>query len=159
MNGEAVKDARDLSRRISSLLPGASVNLTVVREGKERTIDVKLAKLPDQKMASNRQGGDNSEQDEADLPRLGLKLAPADSVSGAGKEGVVVTDIDSSGAAAERGIKSGDVILEVGGKHVTRPSDIRNAIVAARKDGKSVVLLRIKSGDGNRFVTLPTSKG
>lgn len=160
VNGDTVKDARDLSRRISSLLPGASVKLTVMRDGKERTFEVKLAKLPDQKMASNsRSQDDNSGSGEADLPNLGLKLAPADSVSGAGKEGVVVTDIDSSGPAAERGIKSGDVILEVGGKHVAKPSEIRDALVTAHKDGKSVILLRIKSSDGNRFVTLPTGKG
>lgn len=160
VNGDAVKDARDLSRRISSILPGATVKLTLVREGKERTVEVKLAKLPDQKRADNSHmnRGDN-DHDEADLPHLGLKLAPADSVSGAGDEGVVVTDIDSSGPAAERGIKSGDVILEVGGKHVSNPSDIRKALVTAHKDGKSVVLLRIKTGNGNRFVTLPTDKG
>jgi serine protease Do len=158
VNGEQVKDARDLSRRISALAPGASVKVTVLREGKERDFSVSLAKLPDRRAdnASPR-GDDNAGQ--TDLPRLGLKLAPANQVSGAGKEGVVVTDVDDSGPAAERGIKAGDVILEAGGKHVSSPSDLREALSAARKDGKSVVLLRLKSGEGNRFVTLPVKQG
>ena len=60
---------------------------------------------------------------------------------------------------AERGLKSGDVILEAGGKPVTNPADVRDALSAARKDGKSVILLRVKGEDGNRFVTLPVGQG
>ena len=53
-----------------------------------------------------------------DVPKLGLTVAPANSVAGAGKEGVVVTEVDPKSAAAERGFKEGDVILEVAGKNV-----------------------------------------
>ena len=158
VNGEKVKDARDLSRRISSLAPGASVKITVLRNGKEHDFSVSLAKLPDRR-ADNATSRGNSNADQTDLPRLGLKLAPANQVSGAGKEGVVVTDVDDSGPAAERGIRAGDVILEAGGKHVSTPSDLREAMSTARKDGKSVVLLRLKNGEGNRFVTLPVKQG
>ena len=63
-----------------------------------------------------------------DVPRLGLTLAPANSVAGAGKEGVVVTDVDPKSAAAERGFKEGDVILEVAGKTVANVGDVREAI-------------------------------
>jgi serine protease Do len=158
VNGEQVKDARDLSRRISSLAPGANVKITVLRDGKERELSVSLAKLPDRRADNNSSRGDDN-ADQTDLPRLGLKLAPANQVSGAGKEGVVVTDVDDSGPAAERGIRPGDIILEAGGKHVSSPSELREALNIARKDGKSVVLLRLKSGEGNRFVTLPVKQG
>ncbi len=159
VNGEQVKDARDLSRRISSLAPGVNVTITVMRDGKEKDFSVSLAKLPDRRADNSRPRDRQDFSDSSDLPRLGLKLAPAKDVSGAGKEGVVVTDVDDSGPAAERGIRAGDVILDAGGKHVSTPSDIRDALVAAKKDGKSVVLLRLKSGDGNRFVTLPVKQG
>jgi serine protease Do len=158
VNGEQVKDARDLSRRISALAPGANVKITVLRDGKERDLSVSLAKLPDRRADNASPRGDDN-ADQTDLPRLGLKLAPANQVSGAGKEGVVVTDVDDSGPAAERGIRAGDVILEAGGKHVSSPSDLREALNIARKDGKSVVLLRLKSGESNRFVTLPVKQG
>jgi serine protease Do len=51
------------------------------------------------------------------------------------------------------------VILEAGGKHVSSPSDLREVLSTAKKNGKSVVLLRLKSGDSNRFVTLPVKHG
>ncbi len=62
------------------------------------------------------------------MPRLGLTLAPAGQVAGSGSEGVVVTEVDPDGVAAEHGFKTGDVILEVGGKTVARPADVREAI-------------------------------
>src|SRR5712692_4068984 len=157
VNNEPVKDARELSRRISSLQPGVSVKLTVIRDGKERTVEVSLAKLPDQRADRPAERGGGKSQG-TDLSGLGLSLAPAPSM-GAGREGVVVTEVDPSGPAAERGLKSGDVILEAGGKPVSNATDVRDALTAARKDGKSVILLRVKGEDGNRFVTLPVGQG
>ena len=49
------------------------------------------------------------------LPRLGLTLAPAKEVAGSGDQGLAVVEVDLSGPAAERGVKTGDVILDVGG--------------------------------------------
>ena len=64
-----------------------------------------------------------------------------------------------SGAAADKGLKQGDVILEVAGKSVSTPADVRNMIASARTDGKRSVLVRLKSGDNTRFVALPVGKG
>src|SRR5207342_1770159 len=93
------------------------------------------------------------------VPKLGLTVAPANSVAGAGKEGVVVTDVDPKSAAAERGFKEGDVILEVGGKSVANVGDVSEAINAARSDNKNSVLMRVKSGGSSRFVAIPLAKG
>ena len=71
----------------------------------------------------------------------------------------MITDVDPSGPAAERGLKNGDVILEVAGKTVSTPAEVRDAIAAARKDGKGVVLLRVKTEQGTRFVTMPIGRG
>ena len=88
-----------------------------------------------------------------------MTVAPANSVAGAGKEGVVVTEVDPKSAAAERGFKEGDVILEVGGKAVANADDVRDAITAARGDNKNSVLMRVKSGGSSRFVAVPLAKG
>jgi serine protease Do len=93
------------------------------------------------------------------VPNLGLTLAPANSVAGAGKEGVVVTDVDPNSPSAERGFKEGDVILEVGGKLVATPGEVREAVTAARAENKNSVLVRVRSGDSSRFVALPVAKG
>jgi serine protease Do len=157
VDGQPIKDARELSRRIAGFQPGATVKLNVLRDGKERVFDVVLSKLPEQRAAEKPTAP--KRQQGAEVPRLGLSLAPANSVAGAGNEGVVVTEIDPKGPAAERGLKSGDVILEVAGKAVANPAEVSDALGQARKDGKGVVLLRVKSENGTRFVTVPVGRG
>ena len=88
------------------------------------------------------------------IPRLGLSLAPAKGVAGAGDIGVVVTDVDPNGPAAERGIKAGDVILDVGGKPVMTPAEVRDGLATAKKDNRKAVLMRVKSEQGTRFVAI-----
>ena len=90
-----------------------------------------------------------------DASDLGLELAPAGSIGGAGEQGVVVLDINPAGLWAERGFSLGDVILEVSGKSVKTPEELGSAVSEARNAGKRTVLLRLKSGDAMRFVTAP----
>ena len=89
----------------------------------------------------------------ATRPRLGLSLAP-----GGSEPGVVVAEVDPSGPAADFGFKAGDVILEVGGKTVATPADVRKALGKARADGKRSVLMRVKSEQGTRFVAIPLGR-
>jgi serine protease Do len=76
-------------------------------------------------------------------------------VAGSGSEGVVVTAVEPDGLASERGMKTGDVILDVGGKKISKPADVREAMAEARKAGKRTVLMRMKSDDATRFVAIP----
>ena len=76
-----------------------------------------------------------------------------------GKEGVVITKVEPKSAAADRGVKKGDVILEVAGKNVAKPGDVGDALEAARTDKKSSVLMRLRSGDASRYVAVPLANG
>jgi serine protease Do len=152
VNGDAVKDARALARRISSMPPGTSVKLGVFRNGKEETLSLTLGELPKERTA---RATEDREMPGTDLPRLGMSLAPASSVSGSGDQGVVVTQVDPDGAAAAHGFKTGDVILDVGGKSVSAPGDVRKAMNEAKSAGKRTVLMRVKSEQGTRFVAIP----
>ena len=158
VNGEMVKDARDLARKIGSTAPGADVKLRVVRKGEQKTITLKLADYPQEQQANLRPGNRGDDRQEDASPALGLTLAPAGSVAGSSGEGVVVTDVSPDGPAAERGFKTGDVILDVGGKKVGNPGDVRQALADARSQGKRTVLMRVKSGDATRFVALPVGR-
>jgi len=152
VNGSPVKDARDLARQIGSMAPGASVRLTILQKSQEKTITLTLGELPNQREA--RVTPESREPAGVSVPRLGLTLAPAGEVAGSGSEGVVVTEVDANGVAAEHGFKTGDVILEVGGRKVASPADIGTALGNAQKDGKRTVLMRVKSGEGTKFVAL-----
>ena len=161
VNGETVKDARELARTIGGLPPGTAVKLNVLHKGQDKMINLNLGQLPNSLEAkADTDNSDKSGQTRGtDVPKLGLTLAPANSVAGAGKEGVVVTEVDPKSAAAERGFKEGDVILEVAGKTVTNAGDVREAINAARTDNKNSVLMRVRSGGSSRFVAVPLAKG
>ncbi|WP_027581501.1 Do family serine endopeptidase [Bradyrhizobium sp. Ai1a-2] len=161
VNGEPVKDARELARTIGGLAPGNAVKLNVLHKGTEKTVNLTLGQLPNtvEAKADNDNGDRGSPSRGTDVPKLGLTVAPANSVAGAGKDGVVVTEVDPKSAAAERGFKEGDVILEVAGKNVASAGDVRDAITSARNDNKNSVLMRIKSGGSSRFVAVPLAKG
>ena len=161
VNGETVKDARELARTIGGFAPGAAVKLNVLHKGQDKVINLTLGQLPNtQEAKADNDNGDKSTPTRGtDVPKLGLTVAPANSVAGAGKDGVVVTEVDPSSAAAERGFKEGDVILEVAGKSVTSANDVRDAIKAAASDNKNSVLMRVKSGGSSRFVAVPLAKG
>src|ERR1700674_1547990 len=108
LNGEPVRDARTLARRISSLAPGTSIKLGVNRGSKEEQLSLVLGELPKDRQA-RASTQENRESPSTDLPRLGLSLAPAAGVSGTGGQGVVVTQVEQDGAAAAHGFKTGDV--------------------------------------------------
>jgi serine protease Do len=153
VNGAAVKDARDLARQIGALAPGAAVKLDVWRKGETKTYSLTLAEMP-----KERQARAGAETEGASVPKLGLTLAPAGQVAGSSSEGVVVVNVEPNGLAAEHGFKTGDVILDVGGKKVTTPADVRSAMSDAQSGGKRTVLMRLKSDAGTRFVAIPIAR-
>ncbi len=157
VNGTDVKDSRDLARTISMMAPGTSVKLDVLHKGASKTMTLALGEMPNDRQANA--GGEHSSKETAGTPRLGLSLAPASEVDGAGDKGVVVTSVDPDGPAAEHGVKTGDVILNVGGKSVANVGDVRSALSDANSNGKHSVLLQVKTADATRFVAVPLAKG
>jgi serine protease Do len=153
INGEDVKNSRDLAQKIAAITPGQSVTLGIWRNNETKTLTVTLGELPETHSASANNGGPTQ------VPQLGLTLAPAAEVAGAGSKGVAVIDVDPSGVAADHGFQTGEVILDVGGKAVNSPDDVGNALRTARADGKRTVLMRVKSGDTTLFVGLPLRQG
>jgi serine protease Do len=147
-----VQDARDLARKIGGLPPGTSVKLGIIRNGAEKTMSLTLGELPNAREA-RADAKDRPEKKSSDEPRLGLSLAP-----GGSEPGVVVAEVDPSGPAADFGFKAGDVILEVAGKTVATPDELRKALGSARAEGKRSVLLRVKSEQGTRYVAVPLDR-
>jgi serine protease Do len=117
---------------------------------------VTLGEMAKQREA--RAGSDESDARGGAEPRIGLTVAPAGKVGGAGEQGVVVTSVEPNGIAESRGFRTGDVILEVGGRMVATPEDVRKALTDARGEDKRSVLMRVKSGDATKFVSVPLAR-
>lgn len=155
VNGDKVEGPRELSRKIAALGPGKSVDLTYLRGGSEKSVNLKLGTLPAEKDIRADLGGGGEEKG-ATLTALGIDVVPASQVrGGAGGEGLYVTNVDPEGPAAQKGLRRGDMILEASGKSVDARADLVQAFDTARKEGRKAVLLRVKSGEGTRFVALP----
>jgi serine protease Do len=153
--GDVITEIDGASIKDGMMAPGAKIKMTLVRKGEIKTLALTLGKMPNEQHAKADTSDDMSA---GDSPRLGLNLAPAKDVAGSGDQGVAVTGVDPNGPAAERGIKTGDVILDVGGKAVANTAEVRKALSDARTAGKNTVLLRVKSAEATRFVALPIKK-
>jgi serine protease Do len=152
LNGQPIKDAADLTLHVASLRPGDKVEISYLRDGSEKTVSLTLASQKSDQTAK----ADASQSNAAAL--LGVELAPAKELAGAGDQGVAIFGVDPNGAAASKGLTSGDVILEVSGKTVSQPDEVTADIAAARQDGRKAVLMRIKTADGSRFVAFELPK-
>ena len=155
IDGASIKDSRELARKVGMMAPGTKIKMTLVRKGEIKSLALTLGKMPNEQHAK---ADTSDEMSAGDLPRLGLNLAPAKDVAGSGDQGVAVVGVDPNGPAAERGIKTGDVILDVGGKAVANTAEVRKALSDARTAGKNTVLLRVKTAEATRFVALPIKK-
>ncbi|TAL83561.1 MAG: Do family serine endopeptidase [Beijerinckiaceae bacterium] len=151
VNGQQVDGPRELARKIAALGPNAKANIEIWRNGSEKNLSMTLGTLPNDKTVKADFGSDSGG---TPLSNFGLALAPASEVPGSGKLGVIVTEIDPDGSAAQKGLKVGDVILEAGGKTISEPSQLSHIISEAKKEGRKAVLLRVKNGDDTHYVAL-----
>ena len=152
-NGEAVKDAADLTRKVGALKPGEHAQIEYLRSGADRTATITLAS---QKATKTAQA--SSAETESPLT-LGLQLAPASaSASAEDHSGVEISNVDPNGLGASKGLAAGDVILEVAGKPVTKPSDVKADIAAAKRDGKRSVVMLVRTAEASRFVAFEFPK-
>ena len=151
-DGKDVKELRDLPRLVASMPVGRQVDVVVIRNGKEVTKTVTLGRLEDgEKKTALANENDDSLKMDAVTKALGMEFSALsqdarktfkikDSV-----KGVIVTSVDPGSAAAERGLRPGDVIEEVNHQAVEHPGDIAKAI-DWREDGrqKAGVVARIQ---------------
>jgi serine protease Do len=162
VNNEKIGDSRDLARKIAGFNPSASVDVKVLRGGKEQNIAVKLGDFKDANgpQPTPAKVEPNKPAPSTELSSLGLSFATAGSAPAKGiKEGVVIADVKVGSDAASKGLRAGDVILEVSSQAVMSPADISKAVDEADKLGRKAVLLRVKSGDASRFVAVQLKKG
>ncbi len=157
IDGETVADPKALSQMIAGMDPGQQIEVTVIRDGDTRTIDVTLGNLNDFDEMQQRAGATETEEVPSrveSLEDLGLTL----DVNPDG-EGALVSGVEEGSPAAERGIEAGNVIVSVGSQAVQSPQDVEEGVTAARDRGRDAVLFRVQGERGTRFVGVPFNRG
>ena len=154
LNDQPVVDSNALRNQVASTAPGSNVSLTLLRDGRETKVQLKLAELP----ARTAEGGaEGSVPDGAESGRLGLTLEPLtpDVASrlglGANEQGLVVTRIDPAGSASEAGVRQGDVIQEVNRQPVRTVQEFN---AATQRSGARPVLVLLNRRGNVIYLTL-----
>lgn len=152
VNGQTVKSPRDLARKVARIRPGANADIKLMRNGETITKSVKIKTLPGSgQLASRSSDDDDGRRDR--VAALGLELR-------ADREGdsVVVLDVDPDSAAASKGLRRGDKIIEVAGLPVKSPGDVKRQLEKASKKGRKAVLMLVRTRDTERFIALPLKR-
>ncbi len=155
VNGENVENSRGLARRIGSLEPDDDVVLGILREGENMDVTVTLGALPSspEDNANNNHRDDNGDEPEDagdELERLGMLMEVDPD-----EDNVVITEVDPDSSAYEKGLREGDIIVEVAGVQVSDLNDVLEGLGNAADRSRKSVLIRVRSGDQQRFVALP----
>jgi Do/DeqQ family serine protease len=158
VNGEKVDDTNVFRNKVAGTLPGSEIKLTILRDGKEQEVTATLDEFRDKAVSrdSNNQDDDDQATPEKESGKLGLSLQPvtpqiAQQLRLASNDGLVITDIDPSGPAAEAGLTRGDVILEINKQPV---SSVQDAKAAIEKAGSKPMLLLVERQGRTIFLTV-----
>jgi serine protease Do len=153
-NGEKVERANDFRNRVAMTKPGTKVKLVIVRDGKRKTVTAEL--------------GDKSEDDAEPVEspseaveKLGLSVQDltdelAEYLGYQGKSGVVVTSVEPGSEVARKGISPRMLITEINRKAIEDKKEFEQAMEAAAKNGKVLVL--VYDGTYNHLIVLKLPK-
>jgi len=165
-DGREISEMRRLPRVVAETAIDKKSKVVVWRKGKEVSLDVTVGELEEKEEADVAVSGTPSPGGKpTTVETLGLSLsglsADLRQKFSIGDEiaGVVVTAVAADSAAAEKGIRAGDVILEVGQEEVKAPADIAAKVDAARKANRKSLLLLIDRQGDLRFVALRIDRG
>ncbi|MGE0844895.1 MAG: Do family serine endopeptidase [Flavobacteriaceae bacterium] len=165
-DGRKVDEMRDLPRMVADTEVGKAVDVVVLRKGERVTLKVTLGRLEtanvDTDSGTDQQDEDEPAKPEATKSLLGLTLRDLDDKAreefsiGEDVKGVVVAGVEDSSVAAEKQVKAGEIIIQVGQEPVGSVEEVTTLIEDQKAKGRKVVLLALSNSDGDtRFVVLP----
>jgi serine protease Do len=152
--GKKVEGPREMQLMVAGMSPGSKVEVKLVRDGKEKVVNVELAERPGAKIAANDTPAKPEDPDVLD----GVTVADIDAEArkkfglGENAKGVVITEIDPDSASADAGLKIGDVVHEINREAVTSSKQAVELSEKVKKEKK--VLLRVSTKGVSRFVVV-----
>lgn len=166
-DGKKVETMRKLPRIVAETEVGKRVQLTLWREGKSRTMDITLGELKEEEVASGEDTAPTPEEKKADEKAeslLGMSLLELtkkwrarygipDEV-----KGLLVVKVNTDSAAFDKGIRRGDVILEINQTAIKSVSEVEKQLAEAKKAGRKSLLLLVQREGEKLFIALPVGK-
>ena len=157
INKQPVVDNNSLRNLVASLGPGANVDVTAIRNGRDQNFQVALAELPDGKRPESEEDSSSNNGAGVGNERFGLSIQPLTGTAAArygleaGDQGLLVTKVDPAGSAANAGIRQGDLIQEVNRQPVKTVAEFTAAI---QRSGARPALVLVKRRDAVIYLTL-----
>jgi serine protease Do len=149
IDGQPIKDSNDLGIKIADIPPGKTVDIKIIRDGKEKILRAKIEELASEEEQVPETGSDRNigfrvrELSPRIASRLGLQT----------EEGLLITDISQNSEAFRKGIRQYDIILEINRRKATSVDDLENALKKADRGDSILLLLRRESnGDAIDFI-------
>ena len=162
-DGRPINDMRDLPRIVAESPVGDVVDVLILRNGEEQTVEVTLGRLENgQEQAELGEGEELGEEEQSStVDLLGLTLSALDDEQrdalgiDAAVNGVLIADVSEGSEAEEKGVVAGEVIVEIAQETMATPADVEARISELREEGRRNALLMVAQADGTlRFVTL-----
>jgi serine protease Do len=170
-NGDRIENSRDLTQRVGATAIGNNSRVEILRNGQRRTLNMRLGERPsEQTLASANQAPNATPEPEQEQQggvaqsSLGVSVRPLTSEDRtrlslrANEAGLVITSVEPSSDAAEKGIRPGDVIMQAGGRQIRTAAELTAAVDAARRANRPL-LLQVSNRAGRGFVAVDVSSG
>lgn len=165
-DGTDIREMRNLPRIVAETPIGKQVPVVIWRDGRERTLQATVGELPeDVQQAAASPGPQDRGGRAAEIPGLGLRVSALTAELRErfqlreDQKGVVIVEVTANSPAAERGIRAGDLIVEVSQEVVATPAEVIERVERARTANRRNVLMLIEGQQGLRWVPLPAVRG
>lgn len=153
IDGQEIRDTTELRSRIATKSPGDDVDITVIRKGREETIEVKIGERPSQAAAHRLSGGAVSDKLGLTVEELNRSLREQFAIDL--REGIVVIDVKAGSPAGNVGISEGDVILEINHQEIESLDDYESAMTRCQPGDRVLLLLKGRRAVRYVAVTMP----
>ena len=132
-NGHAIHEMNELPRMVAETAPGSKATVKVLRDGKEKNLNLAITEMTEEQQAQEEAGGKDEEESPLGLMVKNLTPELAKGFRLRDNKGVVVVQVAPGSAGADAGLRPGDLVLEVGGQVVANVKDYRQAVKKLKK--------------------------
>jgi serine protease Do len=170
LNGHAVGSSIELTRMVAQTHTGDTLHVSILRDGKPRTIDVRSGARPSETQLAANARGEDSESGQPDSAQaehakaLGMTLGALDDATrhrlgqAADLRGAVVLSVKANSDAGEKGLQAGDILVRAGDSAVAGPADVQAAVARAQKEGLTSILIGFRRDGHTQFVPIKIEK-